>query len=549
MYDVKGIGFLTADEIALQLGFDEKHPYRIKACLIYVLTKEIYDNGHTYVEMSNLYKFLRQYIDLTFEEYTLYLAEIREEKRIVTDGVKCYTNKLYEAEKYIADYLTGFVCKQEVDETKYMNYLVELEEKDGFEYGDKQREALKVFFENSCMIVTGGPGTGKTTVTNMLINICEKMFPNDYIQLAAPTGRAAKRLADITGREAVTIHRLLQWEPEKDKFHFNKFNPIEADILVIDEASMIDCELLYSLLQAGKYLKKILFIGDSNQLPSVGPGACLKDMINANIPLVVLDKIWRQEEHSGIVNISFDILNDRFSPRIFNDYKDIYAKEVNSSNMEKTILEILEKAKTNGYGIHGMQILCPMYKGNSGIDKINQIAQKFYNPPGEHKPEWEQDGSVYRVGDKVLQLKNNLKENVFNGSIGFVIDITKIDGIRHIVIDFDGQPVTYDAEEMQNITHGYCISIHKSQGSEFRAVILILTNDHRPMLKRKLVYTAISRAKEKLIVLGNAIAFKKAVNNKTEDNRNTSLRERIESCKLQPSYIEPAKAIEEWLAT
>ena len=355
----------------------------------------------------------------------------------------------------------------------------------------------------------------------------ERLYPNNKIKLCAPTGRASKRMNYITGKEATTIHRLLKWDLDTNKFSKNEDDPVEGDFIIIDEFSMVDCQLFYSLLRAIGPFNKILLIGDDKQLPPVSPGDVLRDLLELNlIPTVMLEKIHRQSENSGIIPLCYDVRNGRFNEE--NIHKDdVSFIECRNVDVKDYVLKLVEHAINHGLSQQDIQILAPMYDGVAGITNLNDHLREFFNPADVFKKEVAIGRTTYREGDKILQLKNQPDDDVYNGDIGTLVEINDEDGKLRLIIDFDGNFVSYTPEYFTNITHAYCISVHKSQGSEYKYVIMPILQEYSLMLRRKLIYTGISRAKECLTLLGSVNMFKRGIATIEQKYRKTSLQERL----------------------
>mgnify|MGYP002561596698 CR=1 FL=1 len=408
--------------------------------------------------------------------------------------------------------------------------LQTLESKIGINYNMDQEKAIITALNNNITIISGGPGTGKTTI----INAITKLYIEEYrlgpadimetIALLAPTGRASKKLATSTSLPAYTIHRYLKWYKDSDSFFYNEYNKTSHKLIIVDEVSMIDIDLIDALLKGISPNIKLILVGDINQLPSVGPGLILEDLISSDyFNYVPLNQIYRQSDNSYIPYLAKEIRNRELSEEFLtkkDDYSFIQApKEQVKEDLEQIIRYSLDK----GIDEAKMQILAPMYKGENGIDNLNLILQKIYNPRSANKNEMIYGDVIYREGDKVLQLVNDLDKNVFNGDIGFIKSIDS----KEIVIDFEGNKVTYPKKDLKQIKHAYAITIHKSQGSEFEHVIMPVVSSYYKMLYNKLIYTGVSRAKKSLTIIGDPMAFARAVNNNYSQNRKTTLKDKI----------------------
>lgn len=533
--DIDGIGFKTADDLALKIGMDANSPLRLKAAIVYSVKQSCFQSGSTYVTYDEIkYQFSRLIFHLDEETFSYYFEELLEEEKIIQEDDRFYDQELYEAERNIASYLNHLMeyPKTDISDDEIINQIERMQESKNIVYASKQVEAITSFLRYPCMILTGGPGTGKTTIVQALLEVYANMYPEMKIGLVAPTGRASKRLSLLSDMYACTIHRLLKWDLHTNTFMVNKNNPLELDVLIIDEFSMVDCLLLSKLLDAGTHLEKILFIGDYHQLPSVSPGNVLKDLMSTNIKQVELTEIFRQAATSGIIQLAHQILDpEQFSMDIFKSYLDIHFYSCQNVEMVYNVTTIVKKALAQGYTSSDIQVLAPMYQGVAGIDALNDALQDVFNPRDTWKEEIQIGRKIYREGDKILQLKNRVEDDVFNGDIGILVEINKKDNFEYLedtlVVDFDGNIVTYTSSTFATITHAYCMSIHKSQGSEFKIVILSVLNDYYVMLRQNLIYTAITRAKQSLFVLGQKNAFLKSVFNNQDTSRKTTLSNRF----------------------
>lgn len=535
--DIDGIGFKTADELAIKTGGSLDAPNRIKAGIIYSIKQYGFNTGSTYCLLDEIKTMFTKIIynieETVFDEY---LNELIDEGLVVLEEERYYYYEMYEAEKNIASFLKNLINQPEeiVDEAEVARLLKNYEQKQGIEYASKQKEAINYFLKSSCMILTGGPGTGKTTIVQALLKIYKTLFPEDKIGLVAPTGRAAKRLNELTGISACTIHRLLKWDLHSNTFAMNEKNPLDIEVLVIDEFSMVDCLLLHRIFLAGKRIRKILFIGDYHQLPSVAPGNVLHDLIAAGIKTIELDEIFRQTKESGIIQLAHHIINEQIddTASLFEQYPDINFFSCPNYDVVKNVKKIVQKAIDEGYDYNDIQVLVPMYQGVAGIDALNDALQDVFNPCDDETLIYRVGRKKFRIGDKILQLKNRPDDEVFNGDIGTLIDICLKDNFEYLqdtlVVDFDGNIIEYTSNDFNTITHAYCMSIHKSQGNEFKIVIMAVLSDYYVMLKRNLLYTAITRSKQSLFILGSFKAFMYGLNNYQDFRRKTSLIQRFE---------------------
>lgn len=543
--DIDGIGFKTADELALKTGGTLNNPDRLKAGVIYSIKQSCFSSGSTYVLYDEIKKAFHKIIyhidDEVFDEY---LNTLVEEGRVIKEGEYYYDEELYESEEIIANFLHKIneYPEEFYDENELERLLDNYQDKFGIVYSTKQKEAIEYFLKYPMMILTGGPGTGKTTVVKALIQIYRTLYPEDAISLVAPTGRAAKRLSELTGWDACTIHRELKWDLHKNSFAMNRNNPLSSQVLIIDEFSMVDSLLLSKLFDASRRVHKVLFIGDYHQLPSVAPGNVLKDFIESQLKVIELDEIYRQSKDSGIVQLAHQLIHQEVNDlSLFEQYKDIHF--YNSTNFEiiKNVTTIVKKAIKNGYDQNDIQVLAPIYQGVAGINALNLALQEIFNPKN-HQEEYRIGQKVYREGDKILQLKNRPDDDIYNGDIGVLVEINRKDGFEYLedtlIVDYDGNLVEYTSKDFMTFTLAYCMSIHKAQGNEFKIVIMPVLNDYYIMLKRNLIYTGLTRAKQALFILGNPQAFLYGIKNISDSKRKTTLVSKINQNKNVETYEE-----------
>lgn len=533
--DIDGIGFKSADQLAMKLGVDPMSHHRLLAALQDSLKQLCFQSGSTYSSIDRMWRAFHRLLPIidqdTFEEC---LYELLERQKIIQEGEDYFPYELHESEMTIASLFEKFshLAKSEVEEKKAEASIHEVEEELGITYDEKQKEAIYSFLKEPAMILTGGPGTGKTTIVQAILKVYKNFYPEDRIDLVAPTGRAAKRLSELTGIEACTIHRLLKWDLHTNTFAMNQDNPIDTRMLVIDEFSMVDSLLFSKLLLAGRYISKILIIGDDEQLPSVAPGNVLKDLMHSDrVPTLCLNTIYRQEEGSGIVALAHAIRNNAYTPELFDTYRDIHFTLCESYEVVSHITAIVQQAIAQGYDANDIQVLAPMYSGVAGIDALNEALQELFNPEEVDKNELRVGRRLFREGDKILQLKNRPDDNVFNGDIGTLVEIAYKDGYEHLmdtlIVEYDGVFIEYTANDFYSITHAYCMSIHKSQGNEFKIVIMAVLKDFSIMMRKNLLYTGITRAKQSLFLLGSHNVFIKAIGLDFDERRQTKLKERL----------------------
>jgi exodeoxyribonuclease V alpha subunit len=526
VYEIQGIGFKTADKIAKDIGFDENSISRIKAGISYILF-DATEEGHVYLTENDLIDRSKELLSVDDTIIKRGMDELVYEKRIIKDAERVFLPGLYRAEVSISEKLKRMIknpvkmmepgiLKNEIEQLEIIRHIT---------FTDKQKEAILKSFNNRVLILTGGPGTGKTTTIRGIIDLFFKMGMR--ISLAAPTGRAAKKLEETTGRESKTIHRLLEFNPREGIFSKCAENLLTEDVIIIDEGSMIDTYLLNDLLNGVSVNSRLIIVGDADQLPSVGPGNVLKDIIDSNIIEVVrLDYIFRQIEKSDIVSNAHRVNKGEF-PLVGNRMEDTFflIKESDTSKIPEIIKELCLKRLPQKYNydpFDDIQVLTPMYKGETGANNLNVILQDALNPTGEELRKGEK---IFRVGDKVMQIRNNYDKDVFNGDIG---RIKSIDMEYQLVeIDFGFRRIIYEFKELDDIILAYATTVHKSQGCEYKSVIMPITTQHFIMLQRNLLYTAITRAKELMILIGTAKAINIAVKNNKISERYTSLKERL----------------------
>ncbi|MGG3999562.1 SF1B family DNA helicase RecD2 [Anoxybacillus kestanbolensis] len=549
--DVEGIGFGRADDLGLQLGISGNHPDRIRAGCLYVIEQHCMQEGHVYMTYEQLLTEVKQLLEAKRQELvdvaciSREMVHLSEEGKLIVEEDRFYIPSLYFAEKGIVSNVKRLLEQKGMttfSEAEFLLALGEWEEEANIQYSQKQKEAIQQALCSPLFILTGGPGTGKTTVINGIVHLFAKLHglsldPVSYdadepfpILLAAPTGRAAKRMTESTGLPAMTIHRLLGWSG--DGFQRGEDEPINGKLLIVDEMSMVDTWLANQLLKSVPSSMQVIFVGDEDQLPSVGPGQVLKDLLRANvIPTVRLTDIYRQAEGSSIISLAHAIKDGNIPHDLTIPQKDRSFIRCTSAQVVDVVKKVAENAKQKGYRAKDVQVLAPMYRGHAGIDRLNETLQQLFNPKHDHKRELTFGDVVYRVGDKVLQLVNQPDENVFNGDIGEIVAIfyanENVEKQDLVVVSFDGNEVTYPKQELNQITHAYCCSIHKSQGSEFPIVILPVVKSYYRMLRRNLLYTAITRSKQYLILCGEEEAFQVGVMRTDDGTRQTTLYEKL----------------------
>jgi exodeoxyribonuclease V alpha subunit len=515
-YDIWGIGFKTADKIGKSLGFEENHPLRIKAGIIYVLN-EAANDGHVYLPFANLIQDCKMILNFELKESDSIFANLQSEELIIQEKDRIYLPAYYYAENGIETRITQLLAKQ----TNFLDHEISpLRLKQNY-FSPEQLDAIQKSLKHKILILTGGPGTGKSTTLLGIIDVYKQL--KRRILLAAPTGRAAKRMSEIVGLEAKTIHRLLDYKPRDNTFAYHNNRPLPTDLLVIDEVSMIDTILMNNLLKAVGNNTTLILVGDVDQLPSVGAGNVLRDMIKSKkIPVVRLSQIFRQAQKSQII-MNAHRINEGQIPEIKNrkDSDFFFLEEEDSEIIPELILDLCKKRLPNYYGfdpIKDIQVLTPMYKGESGAINLNQLLQGGLN---SSERSINRGGKLYKIGDKVMQLRNNYDKDVFNGDIGYIVNL---DLEEHVLgIDFGDKLINYEFSELEEITIAYAISVHKSQGSEYPCVILPLTTSHYLMLQRNLLYTAVTRATKLMVIVGTKRALALSVKNDQIKRRYTSL--------------------------
>ncbi len=529
--DIEGIGFKTIDDFALKLGVNYHDENRIKACLIHCLSIISFSESDTYTSYGRIMDEFNKIIkDIDEDSKKYYLNVLIKEGKIYKEEEKYFLMQQYIAEEGNAKILTKFIKKimTTFEKSQILELLETIEKKSLIKYDENQKEAIINCLDNGISIITGGPGTGKTTIVKAIIQIYQEIIANNKICICAPTGRASKRLTEVTGLKASTIHSLLKWDLQTNTFSVNENNPLYVDLLIIDEFSMVDNYLFYQLLKACEHVGQIILIGDEDQLPSVGPGNVLGDLINSGLINVVrLNKIYRQSSMSNIIKLAHHIKNNE---DVSNDFQeDVIFYSTDNYKIKQSVLEYIKIAKNNGYDNDDIQVLAPMYQGVNGIDNLNELLQNYFNPHDENIKELKVGRVIYRENDKILQLKNQNEDNVFNGDIGTLLEIKEENNITNskIYVGYDSGVVEYIGKDFINITHAYCISIHKSQGNEYPLIILPICFAYQRMLVKNLIYTAITRAKSKLIIIGDYRAFLYGISNTNYKVRKTTLKEKL----------------------
>ncbi|SFL64902.1 SF1B family DNA helicase RecD2 [Salibacterium qingdaonense] len=555
VWDVEGIGFVKADRLGRSMGIGRDDPERLKAGLLYVLYEKTMQGGHVYVPHEYLLEEAGAL--LSGEDFQVGtdmlqppLLHLIEEDQMVEEEQRVYLPSLYFAEKGFVTKIKHMTAVEEMDvsysEADFLKALGETEEEFNIEYAEHQKEAIRQALSSQLMILTGGPGTGKTTVIRAIVQMFSKLheFSLDRTQykkdepfpvlLAAPTGRAAKRMKESTGLEASTIHKLLGYsgEGEEDVFEKDEDEPLEGKLLVVDEVSMVDMWLANQLFRSIPEGMQVILVGDEDQLPSVGPGQVLTDLMDSGtVPVTALSVVYRQAEGSSIIQLAHSIKQGTLPPDLPAAYEDRRFFPCSRDNAADLIEQVCAGAFKKGYPPMDIQVLAPMYKGPAGVHELNRRLQQLFNPPESKSRKVTFGDAVYSKGDVILQLVNNPEEQVYNGDRGMVEAIFEaketVDNQMQIVLSFEGKEVTYSRQDLNQIMLAYCSSIHKAQGSEFPIVVAPVLMSYRRMLKRNLLYTAVTRARDYLIIAGEERAIRFAIENDSKDERYTMLKEKL----------------------
>ena len=516
------ISFNTIDKIALMNKYSKTDKLRLKSLIIYTFKLVTESIGHIFLYLDELYKYVIKINkeDIDTKLFLSIMSILIDEKLIIKEDKRYYLTNDYLDEVYIAKEVVNRLKNKKITE-KDIKIVEEIEEKLNISYNIYQKDAILKSLKNNFLVITGGPGTGKTTVIYGIYRALKKENPKSKIKLLAPTGRASKRLSELTLEEASTIHRFLEWNKDSNTFSLNENNKSDASIVIVDEFSMVNNSLFASLLKALRDNTKIILVGDKDQLPSVGSGNLLADIISSIDNVVYLKELYRQAKESSIVKLAY-LVNEN---KDYDFTSDEELSIIEDLDILDSLKEIAIKHINDDY--KEFQVLVPLYKGSYGINNINKVLQEVFNKKDILKNEKTINDVIYREKDKVIQLVNMPDNNVFNGDIGIIEKITD----KEIIIDFDGNKVKYTSSTYNSFALAYAISIHKSQGSEFKTCIIPLSTSYSIMLYRKLYYTAITRAKKKLYLLGNKNILKTAAKNNTSSIRNTYLKEEIKKLK------------------
>ena len=506
---------------------DEMDKRRIEALILHNIYTTCYETGDTLVLKDELFIKMKRCFRgvFTVEEYLKYIDSLALKAKIVLFNEYVTLSEFYNTEKSILMDINRINdIKNTIKSDKIDTYISEYEKINSITFNDDQKEAVKGAILNNFFIITGGPGTGKTTIIKAIVMILKDILDlnHDDIALLAPTGRASKRMAESVGAPAYTIHKFLKWNKETESFLIDEYNKSQEKIVIVDESSMIDIFLFSSLLKGLKLNVKLILVGDANQLPSIGPGDLLNDLLQINnIKKKYLNTIYRVKEGSYITYLANDIKNRKHFDKFPTNYSDFKFIESDDDNIKKYLKEIVNKAVEKGISSENFQVLAPMYKGLNGIDSLNSMMAEIFNPNAE---KFIIGDKYYRINDKVIQLVNDVDNNVYNGDIGYIKDIYYIDKKLIVEIDYSGNIVEYKNGEFDKFNLAYAVSIHKSQGSEYANVVIILASSFNRMFYNKLIYTAVTRAKSSLIILGSIDSLNKSVLTNYGANRNTYLK-------------------------
>ena len=549
---VDGISFKTADNIAMIRGVPKNSPMRIKAGIKYILNTLAYSQGHTYLPKDMLISNAKIQLGVTREEAENGITSLEVCHQLYTDMVNsrevCYLDVFYTAEQYVArriSSLSTYPPTISLSEKEILPIIAEAEKNSDVELDDMQKEAVSASCKSGCVVITGGPGTGKTTTINTIIKALSKMGLS--IALTAPTGRAAKRMSQVTGLEAKTIHRLLCVKPSGDtevqQFLYNESNPLPFDVIIMDEVSMVDIQLMHAFLRAVKRGARVIFSGDADQLPSVGPGNVLRDIIASDmVPVIHLTRIFRQAQESLIVMNAHKI-NCGEMPDLESHNKDFFfLTRQNGESVAKTVIDLYKNRLPASYQINptvSIQVLSPSKKGVAGSVNLNRELQLALNPPSILKQEYAYGNTIFRVGDKVMQIKNDYDiiwtkqgveagSGIFNGDMGIIESISVKDRVMTVIFD-DDRECEYTFADLDKLDLAYAVTVHKSQGSEFPIVIMPVCHFPPMLMCRNLLYTAVTRAKTIVVLVGSKEAVNIMINNNDEKKRFTGLCSKIKA--------------------
>ncbi len=537
--DIWGIGFKTADGIAQKMGYGKNDPRRCRSGLLYTLN-QLANEGHVYAEETQLVESAKKLLEAEEESIRDALQQMTQAEELILENEAIYLPPFYYSEVGAARRLLLLASNKHTEQQLIRREfdIAGLQKQTGIVYDGVQVSAIRQAIASKVMVLTGGPGTGKTTTTRAIIAALQ--HAGLRILLAAPTGRAAKRMSEATGMESKTIHRLLEYNPQ-DGYKRNDENPLGGDALIVDECSMIDIILMNNLLKAVPVDMRLVLVGDIDQLPSVGAGNVLRDIIDSGrIPVVRLTKIFRQAQQSRIV-MSAHAINRGAFPDLSNgkDTDFFFIRNDDPEEVAQQIVSLVRSRLPRAYRqpAANIQVLTPMQRGVVGAANLNLLLQQALNPSG---PSLARGGYTYRQGDRVMQLRNNYDKDVYNGDLGFITAVDEVE--RTLTADFDGKTVEYETSELDELTLAYATTIHKSQGSEYPIVVMPMLMTHFVMLQRNLIYTGITRAKKICVLIGQTRALAYAINNMAVLKRNTKLKERLNgtvSANLARTYTLP----------
>ncbi len=534
-YSIYEINFKKIDRIALKNGIAKDSFVRVRAAILYIMEEVSNIYGHSYFYYDEIFQYLPRVllISISDEVYKKAMESLIVDLMVVNKEDRFYLKEMWEAETLIVKRFRLLARKEEENFKNLEDRLTDVESVFGISYNEEQRRAILDSIRKNFLIITGGPGTGKTTIMKGIIELYKEVHKLSYeklaerVQLLAPTGRAAKRMSDATLMPASTIHRFLKWQKETNKFQVNEYHKSKAEVVILDESSMVDTLLMASLLRGISANCKVIMVGDSYQLPSVGPGQVLHDLISSSkLPVVELKELYRQGMDSNILTLAYDVRKGEVVDDVFNKEEDLTFIECSDDDVISNLMDVSSTFKDLSY--KNFQILAPMYKTKCGIDMINQRLQVIFNPKDKSKKELVVGDVIFREGDKVIELTNMPDENIYNGDIGIISQIVT-QPAKKITIDFDGNEVTFTAANFNKFRLAYAISIHKAQGSEFDVVVMPIVQGYRKMLYRKLVYTGITRSKKMLYLIGDKNALRQAVNNTSSDIRRTTIKDFLEN--------------------
>ncbi|MDD5792448.1 MAG: AAA family ATPase [Erysipelotrichaceae bacterium] len=518
--EVSGVSFPKVVEYARNIEFPDSMAKFQEAYLIYILTDYMFNTGDLFITRDNLKSHiskLKMKIDLDD-----IIPQAIDHGYLIEEEDRYYLSVDYDDENYIASFLNLFSNKLSLEDDIVAGMISDDEQENSICYDLLQKEAISAFFQEDISLVIGGPGTGKTTIVKSMAAVFKKAFPFANLIVVAPTGRAAKRISEICDVEAKTIHSLLKWNKESNTFGFDIDNPLLYDAIIIDEFSMVDSNLFACLLKACGNIKKLCLIGDDNQLPSIRPGNVLNDLIESKLfKTTRLNTNHRQSEGSGVIELANDIINDSVDTN--KDYRDVSIIDPGIGGYPD-LLSMINQDLDEGYFLDDIQLLSPMYKGEHGIDKLNQLMQEAFNPFDENKKQHAFGQQIFRVDDKVLQLKNRPSDDIYNGDIGIIEDIDYAE--KTLIINFQNNIVYYKYENLDELAIAYAMSVHKSQGSEYPIVYFSLTENNLRMLNRNLIYTAVTRAKRKLVIIAKPALLQNGIKREIK-KRNSTLVKRL----------------------